>query len=183
MGLHTSYLPTFRKTYVYPNTGFDVGRSRNRSQERGNRACSISRTSVGMLAAVASYVQGEFPVFETQPLIATAGFPRGRKHDLKSRRVCMWRWELFHDSLRVYVGPDVLTLTVMKTCVSWYTTPCSLLKVNWRFVGICHFQLCFLPDSGLFFLGLLFDPEDGGGIPPKRRLALNGLHGVITQKV
>jgi hypothetical protein len=32
-----------------------------------------------------------------------------------------------------------------------------------------------------FFLG--FDPEDEGDVPPKRRLAYNGLHGVISQKL
>jgi hypothetical protein len=31
-------------------------------------------------------------------------------------------------------------------------------------------------------LGLLFDPEDGGDVPPKRRLTFNGLQGVISQK-
>jgi hypothetical protein len=35
-----------------------------------------------------------------------------------------------------------------------------------------------------FFLGLFFDPEDGGDvILPKRLLILNGLHGVIFQKI
>jgi hypothetical protein len=28
-----------------------------------------------------------------------------------------------------------------------------------------------------------FDPEDGGDVPPKRQLKLNGLHGVISQKM
>jgi hypothetical protein len=28
-----------------------------------------------------------------------------------------------------------------------------------------------------------FDPEDGGDVTPKRRLKLNGLHGVISQKM
>jgi hypothetical protein len=30
---------------------------------------------------------------------------------------------------------------------------------------------------------LFFDPEDGGDVPPKRRLTLNGLHGVISRKI
>jgi hypothetical protein len=35
-----------------------------------------------------------------------------------------------------------------------------------------------------FLLGLFFEPEDGGHVPPKkRRLTFNGLHGVISQKV
>jgi hypothetical protein len=29
----------------------------------------------------------------------------------------------------------------------------------------------------------LFDLEDGGDVPLKRRLTLNGLHGVISQKI
>jgi hypothetical protein len=35
-----------------------------------------------------------------------------------------------------------------------------------------------------FLLGLFFNPEDGGDMnPPKRRLTLDGLHGVIFQKI
>jgi hypothetical protein len=35
-----------------------------------------------------------------------------------------------------------------------------------------------------FLLGLIFNPEDGGRyIPPKRELAFNGVHGVISQKM
>jgi hypothetical protein len=33
-----------------------------------------------------------------------------------------------------------------------------------------------------FLLGLFFDPEDGGDVPPKRRLTFNRLHGIISQK-
>jgi hypothetical protein len=41
-----------------------------------------------------------------------------------------------------------------------------------------------LPSSGSFyFLVLLFDPEDGSDVPPKRRLTFIGLHGVISQKI
>jgi hypothetical protein len=29
----------------------------------------------------------------------------------------------------------------------------------------------------------LFDPQDAGDVPPKRRPTLNGLHGVISQKI
>jgi hypothetical protein len=29
----------------------------------------------------------------------------------------------------------------------------------------------------------VFDREDGGDVPPKRRLTLNGLQGVISQKI
>jgi hypothetical protein len=29
----------------------------------------------------------------------------------------------------------------------------------------------------------MFGSEDGGDVPPKRRLTFNGLHGVISQKI
>jgi hypothetical protein len=32
-------------------------------------------------------------------------------------------------------------------------------------------------------LALFFDPEEGGDIPPKRRLTFSGLHGVISKKI
>jgi hypothetical protein len=32
-------------------------------------------------------------------------------------------------------------------------------------------------------LGLILDPEDGGDVPPKRRLTFNGMHGVLSQKI
>jgi hypothetical protein len=33
-----------------------------------------------------------------------------------------------------------------------------------------------------FLLGLFFNREDGGDVPPKRQLTFNGPHGVIFQK-
>jgi hypothetical protein len=40
--------------------------------------------------------------------------------------------------------------------------------------------LCLLPAS--FLLGLFFDPDDGRNMfPPKHRMSLSGLHGVISQ--
>jgi hypothetical protein len=39
------------------------------------------------------------------------------------------------------------------------------------------------PASAGFLLGLLFDHEDGGDVPPKRRLTFAGPHGVISQKI
>jgi hypothetical protein len=49
----------------------------------------------------------------------------------------------------------------MKSTIFWDITPCNPLKVN----------------------SLFYDPEDGGDVPPKRRLPFNGLHGVISQKI
>jgi hypothetical protein len=37
--------------------------------------------------------------------------------------------------------------------------------------------------SAAVFLGLFFDPEDGGDVPPPREFTLTGLHGVISQKI
>jgi hypothetical protein len=34
-----------------------------------------------------------------------------------------------------------------------------------------------------FLLGLFFDPEDRGDVPPKRLLTFKGLHSVISQKI
>jgi hypothetical protein len=40
-----------------------------------------------------------------------------------------------------------------------------------------------LPASVDFLLGLLFDPEDGGDVPPKRQLTSNGIHCVMSRKI
>jgi hypothetical protein len=40
-------------------------------------------------------------------------------------------------------------------------------------------SVCYLHNAG-FLLGLFFDPED---VLPKRRLILNELHGVVSQKL
>jgi hypothetical protein len=99
MGLHISYIPTFRKTEVSPNAGFDVGRKVKTLSRLGIEAVSYSRNQsqtglhllsqerdytgtcrIGKAGVVLSCDQVGLPIFETQTLIATAGFPRGRKH-------------------------------------------------------------------------------------------------------
>jgi hypothetical protein len=69
-------------------------------------------------------------------------------------------------------GFQVLTAVVRKTSIVWDITPCSPLKVN----------RCSCFHAG-FLLGLFFDRENGSDVPPKRRLTLSGLHGVISQKI
>jgi hypothetical protein len=41
----------------------------------------------------------------------------------------------------------------------------------------------FYPLHPGILLGLVIDPEDGGDVPRKRRMAFNALHGVISHKV
>jgi hypothetical protein len=50
--------------------------------------------------------------------------------------------------------------------VGWYSTD---------YMGFCLPPAFTLVSCSVYF----FDPEDGGDVPPKRRLALNGLHGFL----
>jgi hypothetical protein len=76
-----------------------------------------------------------------------------------------------------YVGIEVLTAVVMKSCVFWDITPCSLLKNN-RFFGGIYYHLqdrrkrqvrnkresrwqAFFFHAGFLF-DFLFEPDDGG---------------------
>jgi hypothetical protein len=86
-----------------------------------------------------------------------------------------------------FVGFEVLTVVIMKSTIFWVITPCSPLKVNPRFGGtyrlhlqgrVCHLLLRW------FLAQLNFRPWRWRQyIPPKRRLTLNGLHGVISQEM
>jgi hypothetical protein len=78
-----------------------------------------------------------------------------------------------------YVGFEVFTAVVMNS-ILWGMTPCSLLSCNRRFGG----TFC-LPSAYLWFLLKLFlrPWRWKQYVPPKRRLKLNGLHCVISQKM
>jgi hypothetical protein len=81
-----------------------------------------------------------------------------------------------------FVGIEVLTTVVMKSHISWDTTPCGSLKVN-RFrrnIGPIFsrsknkpsFATCFM----LLLAWIIFRPYRWRGyIPPKRRLTFNAL--------
>jgi hypothetical protein len=70
----------------------------------------------------------------------------------------------------------------MTSSIFWDTTPCGPLKVNRRFVrNEFLLELCYLPHAG-FFLGYR-SWRQRQHIPPKRRLNINGLHGVILKKI
>jgi hypothetical protein len=73
---------------------------------------------------------------------------------------------------------------ILKSSTFWYMTPSSPLKVNGRLGGTSppSSGLKNKPTKKLALLGLFFDPEDGGDVPPKRPLTFNGLCGIIYQK-
>jgi hypothetical protein len=80
---------------------------------------------------------------------------------------------------------EVLTAIVMKCSVFWDITPCSPLKVNWRFGEACHLHIQDR-SRGIywhagFLLSLFFTPKMEEICSPKRRLTCNGPHGVISQ--
>jgi hypothetical protein len=83
----------------------------------------------------------------------------------------------------LYVGFEVYTSVVMKSIIFWDMTPGNPLSFNSRFGGtyLLHLQgqrnRFSKPASKQM-------AEDGKRyVPPKRRLKLNGLHGVISQKM
>jgi hypothetical protein len=59
----------------------------------------------------------------------------------------------------------------MKSPIFWDIMPCS------------SFKACFLPASCWFLASFILQPRRWRQhVPPKRRLTINGLHGVISQK-
>jgi hypothetical protein len=78
-------------------------------------------------------------------------------------------------------------ITTLKSDIFWDITPCSPLKVNRRFGGWCRLHLqssaCHLLSR--WFLALLILQTWKWRLygAPKRRLTLNGLHSVISQKM
>jgi hypothetical protein len=74
----------------------------------------------------------------------------------------------------------------MKSTIFWDVTPCSSLSVIRRFRGIysLHLQGCHMLSRWFLALSLFFRPWRWRRyVPPKRRLTLNGPHGVISQKM
>jgi hypothetical protein len=75
-----------------------------------------------------------------------------------------------------YVGFEVLTAVVIKSTIFWDITSCSALSINRRFGGTYQLHLLLR----WFLSQLIFIPWRWRRcVPPKRRLTLNGLHGVI----
>jgi hypothetical protein len=62
----------------------------------------------------------------------------------------------------------------MKSIIIWDMTPCNPFSVNRRFGGTYRLHLQGRRNK--------FSKE-AGGKPPKRWLTLDGLHGVISQKI
>jgi hypothetical protein len=70
---------------------------------------------------------------------------------------------------------EALTAVIMKSTVFWDITPCSPLSVKW------HPAYRLL--SRWFLARLILPWRWSRYVPPKRRLTMNGLHGVISQKI
>jgi hypothetical protein len=124
------------------------------------------------------------------------------------RRVSQASWKHCRTLCRI----EVLTAVVMKSSISWDITPWSPLKVNLRFWGTRSLHLeglrisqgrnqreagskqfvdfqrttrallatCLTLVSCLTYSSTL---KRRRHVPPERRLATNGLHGVISQKI
>jgi hypothetical protein len=67
----------------------------------------------------------------------------------------------------------------MKSSIFWYTTPCIPLKLNRRFGGH-SLRLQVRMSRARYQRESWWQAEY---VPPKRQLNLNGLHGVISQKI
>jgi hypothetical protein len=53
----------------------------------------------------------------------------------------VWQYGMNFRHLGEYVGFKVLTAVVMKSTIFWDITPCSPLKIDWRFGGIYRLHL------------------------------------------
>jgi hypothetical protein len=78
--------------------------------------------------------------------------------------------------------PTVCIVVNLKSTVFWDITPRSPLSVNRRFTEKYHLHFQGRKNKFSVLAGLVFNREDGGDVPPKRRLILNGLQGVLSQK-
>jgi hypothetical protein len=90
-----------------------------------------------------------------------------------------------------HVGFEVITTVVMKSTIYCDITACSPLRVNRCFGGTYLLHLKGRKKYGEQETNVkaggkqkhsFFFPEDGGNVAPKRQI-LNGLHGVISQKM
>lgn len=86
-------------------------------------------------------------------------------------------------TLLQFVGSEVLSAAVLKS-LAYRDTPCSPLKVNQRFGLICRFHLQVRSTSISQARNQRASRwQVDRHVPPKRRLAFNGLHGSISQKI
>jgi hypothetical protein len=86
--------------------------------------------------------------------------------------------------LSKFVWSEVFTVVVMKSIISWDMTPCSPLSFKWRFGGTYSLPLKgqrnrFSKPASKQVASSIWRRY----VPPKRRLKLNGLHWVISQKM
>jgi hypothetical protein len=92
-------------------------------------------------------------------------------------------WACF--SLILHFDPEETALRCSQTYVD--ITPCSPLKVNRRFGGTYHLNIhssvCHLLSRWFFPRLVLWSWRWRRHVPPKRRLTVNGLQGVISHKI
>jgi hypothetical protein len=69
----------------------------------------------------------------------------------------------------------------MKSTIFWDITPCSQLKVKWRFGETS--RSVFHPLSCWFARLILWSWRWRRYVPPKRRLTFNGLHGILSKNI
>jgi hypothetical protein len=80
----------------------------------------------------------------------------------------------------VNIGFEVLTAKFMKNSIFWNKTPCSLLKINRTFRTISQARNQREAGRKQNMLSLFFDHEERGEMFLR---SINGLHGVISQKI
>jgi hypothetical protein len=78
----------------------------------------------------------------------------------------------------LHVGFEALTAVVLKSTIFWDITPCRPLKVNRHFGGTYSHLL-----SRWYLARLIWPWRWRRYAPPKRRLTVNGLHGIKSQKI
>jgi hypothetical protein len=85
------------------------------------------------------------------------------------------------ESVLAYVGSEVLTAVVMRSSIFWHITPCSPLKINRRFEGICVFHL----QSQRIIQARNQGKTDSNLATcfTETSADLNGIYGIIPQKI
>jgi hypothetical protein len=93
---------------------------------------------------------------------------------------------LFANSDKFYSGFYILRVVVMNSFIFWNIRPCSPLKVNWCFGGMCHFNLQGKRISQARNQCEACSKQGWRWkwhVLEKHRLAFNRLHSIISHKI